>query len=173
MKHAAGLALLAMGLFLVVVPVRAQSHTDKDFLKTASQGDIVEVELAKLALKKSSNPEIQAFAKRMIHDHEILERQMKPFVVQAGIQPPTSLNTEHQHLYNKLNGLSGEAFDKAYVDDMDKDHHQDLADFQKEIASTKDAQLKATVEQGEKVIVEHVQMIDGIDRKMGMTPAST
>ena len=173
MRSIAGVSYLVAGALLVTVPMRAQSHSDKEFLKTAAQGDIVEVELAKLALKKSSDPQIQAFAKRMIHDHETLERDMKPFLVQAGIQPPASLNTEHQHLYNKLNGLSGEEFNKAYVADMDKDHHQDLADFQKEIASTQDAQLKATVEQGEKVIAEHVQMIDGIDRKMGMTPAGS
>lgn len=151
--------------------VQAQSHDDKEFLEQSSQGNVAEVELAKLALSKTSNPQIKMFAKKMIHDHEMLARNMKPFLVNAGVQPSTSLNSEHQALYNKLKELNGDEFNKEYVEDMDKDHHKDLEAFQKEIASTQDASLKAAVEKGETVIAQHTRMIDGISKGMGMQPA--
>lgn len=163
----------AMALGLAALPALAQSHSDKEFLEKSSQGNVAEVELAKLALEKSQNPDVRSFAKRMIHDHEMLAREMKPFVTGAGIQPSTSLNTEHQHLYNELKGLSGAEFDKQYVEAMDKDHHNDLKDFQDEVGSTQDAKLKQAVESGEKVIAEHTHMIDQLSRKMGMTPAGS
>lgn len=173
MKHAGAMALIALSIGCVTVTARAESHSDKSFLETASQGNVAEVEIAKLALKKSQNPDVRAFAERMIQDHQMLGKKMAPFLTQAGVQPSTSLNTLHQHLYNKLNGLSGAAFDKEYVDAMDKDHHTDLKEFQKEVSDTQDAQLKPVVAQGEKVIAEHTEMIDNLSRKMGMTPAGS
>lgn len=163
----------AVALLLAGLPALAQSHSDKEFLDKSSQGNVTEVELAKLALQKSHNSQVRAFAQRMIHDHEMLARNMKPFVEHAGLQPSTSMNEEHQHVYDKLKGLSGAEFDKEYVEDMDKDHHEDLKMFQDEVNSTQDARLKAAVESGEKVIAEHTRMIDGISRKMGMTPAGS
>ena len=165
------LGLAACALMLSSIGAQAQSLSDKDFLETSSQGNVTEVELSKLALEKSQNPDVRGFAQRMIHDHEALAEKMKPFVVQAGLQPSTSLNFEHQHLYNKLNGLSGAEFDKEFVQYMDKDHHEDLQQFQNEVSSTQDASLKGVVVAGEKVIVEHTRMIDELSRKMGMKPA--
>lgn len=150
----------------------AQTHSDKSFMETASQGNVAEVEMAKLALKKSQNADVRAFAERMIKDHETLGKKMAPFMAQAGVKPSYSMNTEHQHIFNKLNGLSGEEFDKQYAEAMDKDHHEDLKDFRSEANSTKDVQLKAAVLEGEKVIAEHTHMADELAQKLGMPVAS-
>lgn len=150
----------------------AQSHTDKSFMETASQGNVAEVEMAKLALKKSQNPDVRAFAERMIKDHQTLGEKMAPFMAQAGLKPSVSMNTMHQHIYNKLNGLSGAEFDKQYAEAMDKDHHEDLKDFRKEINDTQNAQLKPVVIEGEKVIEQHTQMADDLARKFGVPVAS-
>lgn len=150
----------------------AQSHSDKSFMETASQGNVAEVELAKLALKKTQNPDVRAFAERMIKDHQMLGEKMAPYMAQAGVKPSISLNTVHQHLYNKLNGLSGADFDKQYMEAMDKDHHTDLNEFRKEINSTQDAKLKVVVIEGEKVIAEHTQMADDLARKLGVPVSS-
>lgn len=150
----------------------AQSHSDKEFLEKASQGNVAEVEMAKLALKKSQNAEVRAFAQRMIKDHQMLGKKMAPLMANAGVKPSYSLNTEHQELFNKLNGLSGTDFDKQYVEAMDKDHHEDLKDFQDEVSSTEVPALKTAVASGEKVIAAHTEMVDKLADKMGVSKAS-
>lgn len=156
---------------LMGTTLRAQSHSDKAFLEKNSQGNLAEVELAKLALKKSQNADVRGFAQKMIQDHEKLERNMAPLLRKAGVQPSTSLNGEHQRLYDKLNGFRGKEFDTEYVKAMDKDHHEDLSDFQSEFNSTKDMELKTAVHKGEEVIAQHTKMIDGLSDKMGLNRA--
>ncbi len=146
----------------------AQSRSDKEFLEKSSQGNVTEVETAKLALKKSGNPDVRAFAQKMIKDHQMMGKQMAPFIAKAGLKSSVSLNTEHQHLYNKLNEASGTDFDKQYVEAMVKDHQEDLKDFHEEGNSTTDPKLKVAVAKGEQVISQHNQMIDGIAQKMGL-----
>ena len=159
-------------LFGMVGSATAQSHSDKEFFEKASQGNVAEVELGKLALKKSTNPDVQAFAKRMIQDHQMLGKKMAPLLAQAGVKPSISLNTMHQHLYNELSTKSGADFDKAYIEAMDKDHHEDLKDFQDEVSSTQVASIRTTVSSGEKVIAEHTQMVDSLAQKMGVQTSS-
>lgn len=151
-------------------PSAAQTSQDKIFLQRASQGDFDEIKLSQLATQKAENPDVKAFAQRMITDHSMLEQQMKPFADQWGLSPATSLDSEHQALYEQLSGLSGKEFDKAYIRGMDKDHHITLTDFQAEIQTTKDPAFKKAVQQGEKVIAQHTKMADHLDRKLGMTP---
>ena len=155
------------------VAARALDDADKSFITDASQGDLNEIKLSQLALTKSSNAAVMSFAQKMVDDHTMLETKMKPFADKAGVAPATELNSEHQAIYDKLNGLSGADFDKAYVDAMDKDHHEDLTKFKNQVSSTKDVEFKKTVAQGEKVVAMHTKMIDGISRKMGQTPAAS
>ena len=159
-------ALPLIGVLLLSHAAFAQTNGDKTFLQKSAQGNVAEVELAKLALNKATKPQVKSFARRMVRDHEMLERNMEPLLERAGLQPPASLDTEQQKLFNRLNGLSGNDFDREYVKAMDLDHHKDLGEFKKEIRSTRDPDLKAAAQSGQKVIAQHTQMIDAISAKM-------
>ncbi len=140
---------------------------DKQFITMASQSDLTEITLSKLALTKSSNPQVKAYAQKMITDHDHLEGQMKPFADQMGVPPATALNAEHQQLLTQLQGLSGADFDKQYISDMDTSHHTALDAFKSELSTTTDAQLKPTVAKGEKVVAQHTAMADKLSKKLG------
>lgn len=145
------------------------SAHDKMFLKNSAQGNMTEIKLAQLALTKTSNDDVKDFAQRMVDDHTKLQENMKPFVEQAGVTPPSDLSAKDKMLEKKLSALSGDTFDKQYITAMVKDHHKDLGDFKTEVSSTKNSQLKDAVSQGEQVIQEHTTMIDGIAQKHGVS----
>ena len=104
----------------------------------------------------------------MVDDHTALNDQMKPFAEAAGLQPPTKLAPKDQAEYDKLNGLSGDAFDKEYLAYMRKDHHMDLRELKKEESTTQDASLKDAVMKGESVIKEHTEMVDKLAMEKGV-----
>ncbi len=149
---------------------RAQgSDQDKQFLMTASQSDLTEITLSKLALTKSSNSQVKAYAQKMVTDHDKLEDNMKPFADQMGVPPATALNAKHQQMLDQLQGLSGADFDKQYVSDMDSSHHATLDAFKSELSTTTDASLKPTVAKGEKVVAQHTMLADKLSKKLGGT----
>ena len=173
MKKTVLSAVFGCAVVLTTAAAQTLNDTDKSFIADASQGDLTEIKLSQLALSKSSNGNVKTYAQKMIDDHTMLETKMKPFADKAGVTPATDLNSEHQAVYDKLNGLSGTDFDKSYVEAMDKDHHEDLTKFKSELGTTKDPEFKKTVAQGTKVVAMHTKMIDGISRKMGQTPAAS
>ncbi|RXH55844.1 DUF4142 domain-containing protein [Granulicella sibirica] len=141
---------------------------DKKFLVDAAQGSLFEVNLAKLALEKSGDPNVKEFASKMVKDHTMLIESMKPLGKKLGVKEPTGPTVASRAKYQELKLKSGISFDRAYVETMVKDHHDDLKDFMDEDQKTTNPEVKAAVEKGLKVIKEHTVMIDGIARQGGI-----
>lgn len=148
------------------------SDQDKQFLMQASLSDYTEITFSQLATQKATNPQVKAYAQKMITDHQTLETKMKPFADQMGVAPATALDSTHQQLYDQLNQLSGADFDKQYMTAMSQDHHKSLDAFKMEESSTQNKQMKPVVKQGEKVVAQHTQMADKMMTKMGGSAAS-
>jgi putative membrane protein len=138
------------------------------FLHKAAAGGYAEVQFGQLAVQKGSSDEVKKFGQKMVDDHTALNDQMKPFLDAAGLQPPTKLSPKDQAEYDKLNGLSGDAFDKEYLASMVKDHHEDLREFRKEQSTTADASLKDAVTKGTAVIRDHTEMVDKLAKDKGV-----
>ena len=179
MKFTAILAIAAMSTCAAVLaqnssptPDQARTaHQDTKFLDKANQGSVDEIELAQIALKKSSNDDVKNFAQKMINDHQKLIDDMKPFDNEAGLKVPDHADASTEAEKLKLDVLSGATFDKAYIKAMVQDHSKDLAEFRQEVKSTGYPAFKNAVEQGEQVVREHLEMINQIAKKNGVAPA--
>jgi putative membrane protein len=143
--------------------------SDKMFVETALKGGMAEVQLGQLALQRSSNEDVKQFAQRMIDDHTKLGDQMKPVAQQIGVKIPDGPAKKDKATIAKLRALNGDAFDKAYIKDMVKDHKTDLSEFQNEAQSGSSPAVKDAASQGAQVISQHLQMIQQIAQKDGMT----
>jgi putative membrane protein len=145
---------------------------DKMFVKKALQGGMAEVQLGQLTLQKSQNDQVKQFAQRMVDDHTKMGEQMKPVAQQIGVSEPDGISKKDKSTMAKLQGLSGPAYDQAYIKDMVKDHKQDLSEFQTEASSGHDQTVKDAANQGSKIIAEHLQMIQQIAKDQNVNMAS-
>ena len=150
-------------------PPHASDMHDKVFLRKASEGGLAEVKLGELASTKGNSKEVKDFGSQMVTDHTKLNEEMKPIAMQFGVMPPQHLNKMDQAEWDKLNGMSGDDFDKEYITFMQKDHHNDLREFRTESNATQNEELKTAVEKGTKVIYHHTMMVDKIAKEMGIS----
>ncbi len=138
---------------------------DKMFVRKALEGGMAEVQLGQLALQKSSNDDVKQFAQKMVDDHTKLGDDLKPIAQQMNVKEPNGPSGKDKATMTKLQALNGDAFDKAYIKDMVKDHEKDQKDFKEEASRTTNPQLKDAASHGEQVITEHLQMIQQIAQK--------
>ena len=158
--------LFAGTLMISPLAKAATPDDDKQFLSMAAQSDMNEIKLSELAQTKASSPQVKAYASKMVADHTRLEKQMKPFATKWDLTPPAGADAEHQAVYDRLNGLSGSEFDKAYITAMDQDHHKALDAFTAEAQSTQDSKFKAAVVKGKAVVSNHTTMADDLQNRM-------
>lgn len=138
---------------------------DKKFAKEAAEGGLVEVQLGKLATQKASSDAVKQFGQRMVDDHSKANEQLMQVASQESLTLPTALDKKHQAMVDKMSALSGDAFDKAYVKDMLKDHEKDVKEFQKESQDGTDPNIKQFATKTLPVLQSHLESIKQISSK--------
>jgi len=144
----------------------APTDADKEFLAKAAQSDVNEYKLSQLAVQKTSNPDVKAFAEKMVDEHMKMTLAMKPFVTAWGLTAPVDLDENHKKDYAKLNGMSGADFDKEYMSLMVSDHSKGLDLFTDEAKDTKDPKFKAAVLKGKTMVAAHKNMAYDLKKKL-------
>ncbi len=144
----------------------AKSSDPNDFWKKAAEGGMAEVELSKLAGTKAQNAEVKKFAQTMVTDHTKANDELKALAAKKSVTLPADLDAAHKATMDKLKGLSGAEFDKAYVDAMVNDHNSAVDLFKKEAGDGSDSDLKSFAAKTLPTLEGHQKMILGIQGKM-------
>lgn len=139
---------------------------DQKFVMEASQGGMTEVKLGKLAQDKASSADVKQFGQRMVDDHTKAGDQLKSIASTKGITVPSDIGAKNQSMYDQLSKLSGAQFDAAYMKHMTADHKKDVAEFQKEANSGKDADIKGFASQTLPTLQEHLKMAQDVSAKV-------
>jgi len=145
-----------------------QMMRDKLFLRTAVEANLLQIKLGQLAAQKGSTQDVKDFGTKMATDHAEINADLGPIADSMGVMVPKKISKEDQATYDKLNALSGTAFDTAYITLMVNDHHQDLRDYRQEFISATDPTLKDAVLKSAKVIRDHMMMIDKMATDRGI-----
>ncbi len=140
--------------------------TEADFWNKAAEGGMAEVELSKLAATKATNPDVKKFAQKMVTDHTKANGELKTLAGKFNVTLPAELSSTHKSALEKLKGLSGAEFDKAYVDAMVGDHNDAVNLFQSEAEGGATEELKAWAAKTLPTLKEHQTMIKDIQSKM-------
>jgi putative membrane protein len=142
------------------------SATDQRFVKEAAEGGLAEVELGQLAQEKATNPEVKKFAQRMVDDHSKANNQLKELASTKGITLPDKPAAKDEATKKRLESLSGEQFDSAYMKDMVKDHTKDVSEFQRESTSAKDPAIKNFASETLSTLQSHLKEAKNIEPKV-------
>jgi putative membrane protein len=133
------------------------SH-DYAFVCEAAQGGNAEVSLSQVAIQKASDASVKDFAQRMVTDHQKANQELTGLVTQKGATLPDATNKKIEKETEKLQGLSGADFDRAYMKIMLSDHEKTVKIFQKESERGDDADLKGWVTKTLPTLQEHLSM---------------
>src|SRR5436190_23739227 len=99
----------------------AQSLTDPEIASVAVTANKIDINMADIALKKSTNKDVKDFATMMKKDHKAVIDQAVALVTKLGVTPKDnalskSLMTSAEKTKKDLNSKSKADFDKAYID---------------------------------------------------------
>jgi putative membrane protein len=114
----------------------------QQFATTAGVSNLFEIASSKVALTKAQNADVKTFAQRMIDDHTKAGDEMAIAAKSDNVAPPADLDQANQAKLDQMNGLSGDAFDKAYSAAQLQAHADAVALFQGYAANGNPGALK-------------------------------
>jgi putative membrane protein len=121
-----------------------KSVTPQSFASQAAVIGKAEIELGQIALKNTQNENVRKYAERMVKDHSAADKKLKAIASKENLQLPQALDPEHESLKMKLQGMTGEQFDREYAKAMAKGHDKAVALFQ---AASQQPQMSGDLKQ--------------------------
>jgi putative membrane protein len=158
------LTAAACGLFAVVGATAvwaAAGPTDPQIAHIAHTAGVIDIKTGELALKKSHNKDVRAFAEEMVRDHKAVDKQALDLVAKLKVTPEDNatsqaLNKGAAAEYAKLEKLSGKAFDHEYAANEVAYHKTVNGALENTlIPSAHNPQLKSLLETGLKLFRSH------------------
>ena len=105
---------------------------DQQFVAKAAEAGQFEVEIAKLAVEKSSDPAVKTFAQMLVDDHGAANDKLRQIASGHQLALPAALPEAKKQALEQLSRLSGAAFDRQFVKLVGiQDHQHDIAEFEK------------------------------------------
>jgi putative membrane protein len=139
---------------------------DAKFAREAASGGMTEVELGKIAFQKGSGQKVKDFGQMMVTDHSKANNEFMALARKKNIILPSTPNDDDQKVIDELSQKSGTDFDKAYIDDMVKDHKKDIAAFKDAAKNCKDPDIRAFATNTLPVLQKHLDAINAINGGM-------
>lgn len=136
----------------------------QSFANTAAASDTFEIATSKLALDKSSSAAIKKYANQMIAAHTASTDKLKATTagLSPAITPDPTLNADQQAKLDSMKGLTGSAFDTAYIA-AQQDAHQQALDLLKAYGATGDVPALKTFATGlAPTVAAHLNMAKGL-----------
>jgi putative membrane protein len=138
------------------------STSDATFINLAGQSGIAEVRFGQLAQTKASSDAVRQFAAKMVTDHTAANQQLVALAQAKEMTPPDSMDMTHEQLYKQLQGMSGPAFDQAYMKSQVQDHQDAVQTFENEVATGSDAEVRNFAQQTLPTLQQHLEMARGL-----------
>ena len=136
------------------------SSSDRKFVHAALQGGIAELKLGELAAQRGKSDDVKQFGQKLVNDHTRFIDRMRQIAQEEGIGVPEGIRGRDKALEMRLGELSGNAFDRAFIEAMVLDHRKDLSEFQKEANFGNDTSIRNAASEGAQIIGEHLQLAE-------------
>ena len=148
--------------------VQGDISADMPFLREAASSNLMEIRLGQLAQTKASNQAVKQFAQRMITDHTNLENQVASAASGGGQTFTPTMDSRHERQVSRLEGLSGQEFDRAYMSLMIRGHQRDVNNFQTQSQSARSTQVRSLATNSLPVLQQHLSLAMQVGGQVGV-----
>jgi putative membrane protein len=136
-------------------------RTDRKVLTELAQSNLGEIASARLALTKASNPDVKAYAQRMIDEHTKAQAEVQALAQAKGVELPKEPGVKHKAKGAMLEALSGDIFDRTYIKQSGRrDHRVTHEHLRDKLDKITDPDVKALATKMRPIVEAHLLAAD-------------
>jgi putative membrane protein len=140
------------------VPAPHQTNNqDRLFAQLLAAGGVGEVELGKVAADKAKADAVKQFAEMMVSHHTEANEKLKRLADVGKIPLPLGLDQDHKVVRDRLDKLTDEAFDVAYIKGQIIDHQKTAQLLGWEISLGEDGEIQRLAAAMLPVVLDHLR----------------
>ena len=133
----------------------------------AEKDNLQERVLGRMAQEQSQNDAVKDYGKMLVKDHNDALKKLVDLMNKNGMQQPKGLPEERSEAVKKLQGLSGAAFDKEFVNMMVTDHQKAVDEFRHVAATAQSADVRDFAKNTLPILEKHLKDAQDLQGKLG------
>jgi len=143
------------------------AKSDQKMLTDLAMANMAEIETAKLALQKTQSDRVKSFAQQMVDDHTKGLEEVRKVAAARSLTLPTELDAKHKAMAAKLEKLSGDKFDRSYMEQAGVQAHKEAHQLVSKAESTaQDSELKSLATRLQPTIHQHLNNAEQLNAAM-------
>jgi len=141
-------------------------HDDAQFAIQAVDKGMAEIEMGQLAIKNGSDKRIKNFGAMMIRDRTKADSKLEMIAKTKKISLPATIDTTEQRIISGLTKNTGKAFDKVYLNDIIRDHENNIKLYQAASKQLMDPDLRGYAAKNLMIFQRHLDAMNIIKGSM-------
>lgn len=159
---------------------------EREFLQKTAINGRKEVEMARVATQKASNSEVKKFAERLVEDHTKANQEIEDLARRKGVNIPAESTAPAERAESsesaksarskgspaqgsrahmeQLSKLSGEQFDRAFIQRMIESHTKSVAEFERQSKNATDNDIRSLTAKLLPTLKEHLEQARNINK---------
>ena len=147
--------------------VNTINGADREFVLQAEKSNIQERVLGRMAEEKSQNGGVRKYGKMVVTDHNNASQKLVDIMEKNGIAQPRTLTEERSDAVDKMQGMSGDAFDREFVNMMVQEHQKSVNAFRLEVETAQNPDVRNYAKNMVPTLERHLK--DAQDLQSGMS----
>jgi putative membrane protein len=145
-------------------PMQPAAATPGEFVQTVANSDAFEIQSGRLAEQRAARDDVKAYGRMMVTAHQATTRDLSGVAPQVQLSAPTpQLDATQQADLDKLKGLTGTAFDDAYLDQQTAAHERAVRAYETFVNEAADTPLRQWASRTLPTIRDHLARAEALE----------
>ncbi|TDB80310.1 DUF4142 domain-containing protein [Micromonospora sp. KC721] len=168
------LGLLAALVLVGLAPAAATqaaaqpSQQDTQYLQALHQVNLFEITTGELAQQKGQNADVKRLGEMFKTDHTQLDQTVQSTAQQLNVTLPNEPTADQQQVIDRLDGLNGAEFDRAWVTAQLAGHVQAIQATQTEISQGSEQSVIQLAQEALPVLQAHYDELVALAQQLGI-----
>ncbi len=135
-----------------------------NFLVKAANGGMAEVKLGEIAAERGINSKVKEMGQLMVADHTAANNEVKKLAAARNVSLPATIGGDMQKHIEELAAKKGTDFDRAFINQMIRDHEETITLFKKATEQVNDADVRTFANNTLSKLQEHLDSFKVIQK---------
>ena len=164
---------VAAGADTVAGRVAGREYTSAELVAFVNAYNDAEVETGRMAQTKATDPQVRAFAQRIVKEHQALKTEATSAAKRLNVTPAMpegdeDLAKDHQDGMRDLTAKAkGKEFDEAFLEHEIKMHRKVLDEVEDALGRSRNEDIRPLLEQARAGLRAHLDAAEALEKKFG------
>lgn len=144
---------------------QALEEVDRVFIEASARGHLFEIQLGRLLSQRAQSERVRSYAEHLANDHQESLEALSQIASARDHRLPEDMSSAQARTVREFRIMAEDEIDRRYLEEMVREHREDLEKYQTHAEEAKDPALRRYAEMTVPVLEAHLRQAQNLLRE--------